>query len=84
MSVRASRDAFETLFRNAEARVALLTRSRQTLTLSLSTMTSNWERAEERYRRARHPGLFRRLEISTPFTLAGVLAGFLLGAVVSR
>lgn len=76
--------AAERLFQNAQQQVLLLQASKLDLQNELTSMTANWEDAESRYSRARNPGLFRRLEISTPFALAGALVGFVLGVVASQ
>ncbi len=83
-AVRDSRDELVKLFTNSREQVSLLAQNQDGLRSALTDMTMQWESAEDRFRRARNPGLFRRLEISTPFALAGVLAGFLLGAAATR
>ena len=83
-AIEASRDKLVKLFTNFGEQVSLLEQNQGQLQDALFDMTMQWEDAEGRYNRASNPGLFRRLEISTPFALAGVLAGFLLGAAATR
>jgi len=77
--LRVSLATTDSLLTNARKQNILLAGQRSDLQASLDRVTVDWETAEAGWAKARNPGLFRRLEISAPFSAMAFVGGLVLG-----